>query len=138
MPRRRGPRPKTGQRLKGTRYDARVPNKVYSQLIGKAWDFVDANGIRYYEASADDRFVRAQQLAGVITADGSDGVYWTLRPIERGAGRRRTPFPHASETIVLRDSSGSAYRAYVREDYRLPNHATGWVILQQIVKTSLS
>lgn len=129
MKRSRRPRPKAGQRLRGTKYDTQVPNPGYSELIHKSPRFIDENNIYYYKADKNNVFVRRQYLAGSVS--GEDDVYWTLRPIVRGAGRRRTPFPRVGERLLLKDNE-NWYSAYVKQDYKLPRHATGWVILSQI------
>lgn len=116
-------------RLIGTKYDFQVPNPPYDVLIHRDYSFKDTDSIRYYtpEPGDNDAFVQRQKQAGV-----SGEVFWTLRPIKYGEGRRMTPFPHLGQRLKLIGSNGKAYAATVVQDYRLPRRATGWVILKNI------
>lgn len=116
-----------GRRLKGTKYDFQVPNPGYPELNNRVYTFIDDNDIHYYLADKDHWFVVRQREAGVTGT-----VFWTLRPIVYGAGRRSTPFPRLGQTLSLFGRDGRIYSARVVQDYRLPRHATGWVILSNI------
>ena len=123
-------RPRRVGRLRGTKYDFQVPNLPYSKLIHLPYSYKDKNDIQYYVASENHWFVQRQMEAGSIPRGG--GLFWTLRPIVRGVGRRMTEFPHVGQTLSLFALNGKTYSAYVQQDYILPRHATGWVIMKDI------
>lgn len=130
-PKRRAQRPRgsCGTRLKGTKYDFRVPNPPYCKLIHLPYTYQDEHGIQYYEPSAADPFVVRQSKAGV-----HDSIYWTLRPIVRDKSKPPAPLPRLGQKLrnLFSLQDGYLYTATVTQDYHLPGHATGWVALSSI------
>lgn len=123
------PRQPCGKRLKGTKYDFQVPNPPYCVLIHQPYSYQDKHGIQYYEANPEDPFVVRQRESGVAGT-----LYWTLRPIKKGRDKRDVPFPRLGQQLdsLFSLQDGYTYGARVAQDYRLPDHATGWVLLTHI------
>lgn len=131
-----------GERLPGTRYDFQVPNPPYCELIHRPYTFQDEHGIHYYQVDEDKPFAERLREGGE-----SNVICWTLRPIVRRTRKKndivdsssspsqaQPQLPRLGQTLhnLFCLDDGYYYTAKVSQDYHLPKHATGWVILSQV------